>query len=336
MGDRKAGGKEGGMPSDRSTRSTPGVCGACEARVNHNFAPGIKCSGGCNIWYHGNCVDPKLSAENISAFKIGKFSWVCEQCFKREGGNFNSTRVVNRTINLGRLDEVMEMDFAALVARCDSLEKENTALRAMITALSSRVGALEARDLNRPSTSPHITMGGVSYHWPVGQLDSSIDSELAQQPDEHVGDVAGQPPGGSGPADSRKRNGPKPRSAVENSKHKNSLRAGSGGVNERLPTVPRYKWLFVTRVANSLPTEQFVDFVAERLSTGRRPKCIRLTKAPLDDPVRRIASFRIQLEPSEYREATEEGFWPNGVFFNEYRFLPRLHSDQGGGPRTAE
>lgn len=248
------------------TRNSPGDCGLCNGKVNRKFAPGIMCSGGCEVWFHGRCVTPQLTIENMNAARSGQFSWVCERCFRRDGGDFESTQVLSRTVNLGSRVEVMGPDFSTLVARCDDLERENIALRAMLSTLSARVSALEARDLPRLTSSPRVSMGGVSYHWPVGHPNTS------QRSDSGSGlarDVAGQHPVGLDdafvpPIPHGETGGPLPvpgpssgetgnRVAVPNGgvRPNNPLLAGSGDLNDRLPTVPRYNgfslraWLIV-------------------------------------------------------------------------------------------
>ncbi|GAB0089561.1 hypothetical protein DMENIID0001_041270 [Sergentomyia squamirostris] len=91
-------------------------------------------------------------------------------------------------------------------------------------------------------------------------------------------------------------------------------RAKSGG---SLPVIPKFRWLFVTRLSREVTAERLSEFMSLNLSSRRAPKCYSLVRADVE---RRVASFRVALMPDEFEEAMSEDFWDLGVFVSEFTF----------------
>ncbi|GAB0095404.1 Zinc finger, PHD-type, conserved site [Sergentomyia squamirostris] len=87
-----------------------------------------------------------------------------------------------------------------------------------------------------------------------------------------------------------------------------------------LRVVPKFKWLFVTRLSREVTSEQLAEFLAQNLSSKRSPQCFSLI--PRGDTTRRVASFKVALMPDEFHEAMSEEFWDLGIFVSEFTFRP--------------
>ncbi|XP_059611183.1 uncharacterized protein LOC132258092 [Phlebotomus argentipes] len=83
------------------------------------------------------------------------------------------------------------------------------------------------------------------------------------------------------------------------------------------PASDKYQHLFVTRLANSVTTDQVADYMESKLTSKRRPRCIPLNRP--DDP-RDYSSFRVELLPGDFKEASGAGFWSEGIIATTFKF----------------
>lgn len=72
--------------------------------------------------------------------------------------------------------------------------------------------------------------------------------------------------------------------------------------------------LFVTRLHPELTSDQLKSYMAEKLSSKRKPVCTRIRKTGLH------SSFRVKLMEHEFVEANSASFWPSGICCREYFF----------------
>lgn len=88
-----------------------------------------------------------------------------------------------------------------------------------------------------------------------------------------------------------------------------------------LPTVQKFRWLFLARLSRQVTEEQLSLTLSKRLTSKRLPKCICLTKnAPI---TRKGASFRVELTDPEFQEASSADFWEEGILVKPFFFHPK-------------
>ncbi|GAB0087924.1 hypothetical protein DMENIID0001_022910 [Sergentomyia squamirostris] len=307
--------------TSRTTRASPADCHVCKKRILAKTAPGFVCGGTCGLWYHGCCTSPPVSAEQMK----GKgFYWLCSSCYVDDDSNGDQ----NGTHTLSGEHASVRDDVAELMNRCRRLEQENGQLRELIESLVSRVSALEARPTGPFHSSPRPSMRGRSFN-----CDSNILNE-SPPPGFDLG-ASGvnrpripPPPAENGcqeePAVRRHLALPSGPHVQPNSDIPERLaivgrakRADGPGL---LRVVPKFKWLFVTRLSREVTSEQLAEFLAQNLSSKRSPQCFSLI--PRGDTTRRVASFKVALMPDEFHEAMSEEFWDLGIFVSEFTFRP--------------
>ncbi|XP_055679918.1 uncharacterized protein LOC129787998 [Lutzomyia longipalpis] len=315
-----------------ATRDCPSVCHMCKKRISTKFFPGLKCGGGCERWFHGACIDPPLMKEDIQKHEEGKLDWVCGECITRDGGVCDATRTMSAPSTVGILPVEFRREIDILRTRCGCLESENEALHGLIRALSARLSALESKSAGPFHSSPRSSMPGKSLIWPVGgrDLDASADKSLfggALNVPGPATDELQNRPGTSGAARAhsnlraRTENGPARSGRDVGRSERHMVVVGRAKPANALPTVPRYRWLFVTRLARSVTVDQLCDRLEGSLSTRRRPRCVNLI--PLEDTSRRVGSFRVELLPDEFKEALQPDFWDDGILVKEFLFRSR-------------
>ncbi|XP_055710886.1 uncharacterized protein LOC129806356 [Phlebotomus papatasi] len=105
-----------------------------------------------------------------------------------------------------------------------------------------------------------------------------------------------------------------------------------------LPTVQKFRWLFLARLSRQVTEEQLSLTLSKRLTSKRLPKCICLTKnAPV---TRKGASFRVELTDPEFQEASSADFWEEGILVKPFFFYPKRKpaptDDPGSFPRECD
>lgn len=352
------------------TRNSPDLCGVCKRNINAKFAPGIRCAGGCG-WYHACCTDPPTSQENLRAHRDGKLDWVCDTCLTRDTNIGNATEILSSS-RVDAVDPQSELrnDVVLLRTRCANLEAENSSLRSTIDTLLSRMSALEGkfdnleRKVESENSSPRRSMPGRSFTTSidgppfveilngkatvknVGVPPKCVDRPTIGDRDvlnneirHHIGD---RPLASDLQTLSNRQLDAAPQRQLRDWRVRGAERRvvmGSAKNSNPLPTIPKNRWLFVTRLSRSVTADQIGDYMADRLSSKRRPRCINLI--PPENTERRVGSFRVELSPVEFEEALGDDFWDVGVLVMEYLFRARqakprkAHEGASGSPRTS-
>uniref|UniRef100_A0A1B0GQM7 Major facilitator superfamily (MFS) profile domain-containing protein n=1 Tax=Phlebotomus papatasi TaxID=29031 RepID=A0A1B0GQM7_PHLPP len=298
----------------------------CKTNINAKFAPGLCCAGGCG-WFHATCTEAPTSEEDLAALLARRVDWVCERCIKRDDVPCDATRIHNSSSRDDSSVEALatirkELDL--LKIRCLDLESENNALRNTIGMLSSRVSALKKRfefseRSNGPMhSSPRPSIPGKTFTWPVGGaglLDVSNDRPQADNAEtSRAGLFVHERAHGGGEGKTQPLHS-LPRGLL------GGRRLNHGRLTDGRIVVPRYRWLFVTRLSRSVTSDHLADYMERRLASRCRPQCICLI--PPENTTRKIGSFSVRLLPDEFDEALAEDFWDTGILAMEYLFRGR-------------
>uniref|UniRef100_A0A1B0DKV5 Uncharacterized protein n=1 Tax=Phlebotomus papatasi TaxID=29031 RepID=A0A1B0DKV5_PHLPP len=274
------------------TRNCPGKCGACRMNINGKFAPGLQCSGGCG-WYHAACTDPPTSEEDLIAVKSGRRDWMCDGCAARDRGAGDATKILNSSgASLSMVAMDLREDVGLLRTRCAGLESENNALRGLIETLSSRISALEEKfcRLDGPGGPSHSSpVSGRVTAWSAAGRERSgewredsriggLGTSRKELPPGVAGGLSSVPDGGSQPSGGRSNSpaGPQTDRTRRFGRPRQRMVIGCARNDNPLPTVPSYRWLFVTRLSRGVTCDQIRDYMAGKLTSRRRPRCINL------------------------------------------------------------
>lgn len=122
------------------------------------------------------------------------------------------------------------------------------------------------------------------------------------------------------------------------------LLLGTGRVSNKTPlTVPpdsaRF-WLYITRIAPSVPFEEVDDFVKEQLGSNDL-QLIRLVAKDVDNSTLRFVSYKVGMSLSLREKALSPDTWPTGFVFRDFcdygrdtRGSRRSKSTDGSPDRT--
>lgn len=150
-------------------------CVSCTAGVTTK-SPGLQCTGQCQKFFHGKCVD--LSKADINRFAETGVLWMCNSCRDKTGSNKRKSFIVSESDDDGNM-AFIRTTLHDIQESVKSLNRKYDDLLESVSFCSNQVSAFEAslkRFNEKIQAMEKINIENVQLKNAVADLNSKVDA----------------------------------------------------------------------------------------------------------------------------------------------------------------